>query len=127
MIARLHPADLDQLAERVAEHLAERMADVAATANQDNGLVDATTVADALNISRGMVYANAAELGGRRLSDSPRARLRFDLAEAKAAWKRRDHEPTPAPERRQPRREPQPGPSRSAVELLPIRGPRVPR
>jgi hypothetical protein len=48
-------------------------------------LVDAAVVADALGISRDCVYAHAAELGGKRIGEGPRGRLRFDLDQALAA------------------------------------------
>jgi hypothetical protein len=43
-------------------------------------LVDAATVARLLGVSRATVYANADQLGGIRLGNGKRARLRFDPA-----------------------------------------------
>ena len=44
------------------------------------GLLTATEVALAFNVTRGWVYAHADELGAIRLGDGPRPRLRFDPA-----------------------------------------------
>jgi hypothetical protein len=44
------------------------------------GLLTASEVAVALNVTRGWVYAHADELGAIRLGDGPRPRLRFDPA-----------------------------------------------
>jgi hypothetical protein len=49
-------------------------------------LVDARTLADRLGVSRDTVYAHAAELGGKRVGNSARARIRFDLDRALEAW-----------------------------------------
>jgi len=44
------------------------------------GLLTASQVAAAFNVTRGWVYAHADELGAIRLGDGPRPRLRFDPA-----------------------------------------------
>ena len=44
------------------------------------GLLTASEVAAAFNVTRGWVYAHADELGAIRLGDGPRPRLRFDPA-----------------------------------------------
>jgi hypothetical protein len=64
--------------------------------------VDAQTVAEHLGISRDTVYSHATELGGRRVGDGPRPRLRFDLVAACAAWQPLADVPPPtcAPPRR---------------------------
>jgi len=71
---------LDVIAVRVAELL--RPAPSAR-------LVDAQTVADALGVSRDTVYAHADRLGGRRIGDGKRPRLRFELEQALEAWNHR--------------------------------------
>ncbi len=76
----LTPDQLDALADAVAARL--QPAPVAT-------LVDAQTVADALGVSRDTIYAHADRLGGRRIGDGKRPRLRFDLDQALAAWTRR--------------------------------------
>lgn len=88
-------------------------------ANPRPQLVDATTLATRLGVSRDYVYAHAEELGGRRIGSGPRGRLRFDLHQALAAWTTQPDKPTarqalPPPAR--PRR-----PS-SCPSLLPVRG-----
>jgi hypothetical protein len=90
------------------------------------GLVTAATVANALGVSRDYVYAHAAELGGKRIGDGPRGRLRFDLDQALAALtpcsesKKSHEQKAPAPGSNSSRRHrPRMG---SGAELLPVRG-----
>jgi hypothetical protein len=45
-----------------------------------SGLLTASEVAVAFNVTRGWVYAHGDELGAIRLGDGPRPRLRFDPA-----------------------------------------------
>lgn len=71
---------LDGFAERL--RTAEDRQDVAGVSR----LVDAATVAHALGVTRGCVYDHAAELGGKRIGNGPRGRLRFNLDQALAAW-----------------------------------------
>lgn len=47
-------------------------------------LVDAATLAGQLGVSRDWVYENAGRLGALRLSDGPKARLRFSIETARA-------------------------------------------
>src|SRR5437879_4577362 len=75
----LSDAQIDFLAERVAEKLRTEPAPPAA-------MVDAATIADALGLSRDTVYAHAADLGGVKVGDGERPRWRFDLERARAAW-----------------------------------------
>jgi hypothetical protein len=75
---------LDGIVERIVERL--RAPKDSSPANGAPRLVDARTVADALGCSRDCVYAHAAELGGQRIGDGPRGRLRFDLDHALSAW-----------------------------------------
>jgi hypothetical protein len=51
-------------------------------------LVDASTLAEALGVSRRFVYEHADELGAQRLGEGPKARLRFDVQAARAAMSR---------------------------------------
>ncbi len=67
---------IEQLAQRVAELVSDRV-------GAGQPLVDAETLARFLNVERSYVYEHAVELGAVRLGDGPRARLRFDLVEAK--------------------------------------------
>lgn len=99
----------------------------APTLGSGRQLVDARTVADALGCSRDCVYAHADELGGQRIGDGPRGRLRFDLNQALAAWTSRSESErshrrevpaqTQVPRRTRSRR------MGSDPTLLPIRGP----
>jgi hypothetical protein len=70
---------VEAIAERVAELL--RAEDVPARST----LVSAAEVARELNVGRQWVYEHADELGGRRLGDGPRGRLRFDIETVRAA------------------------------------------
>lgn len=77
---RLHPADLERLAELIAPRLVDALADrrrVPAPA-----LVDAAELARRLGVERSWVYDHADELGAERLGTGPRAPLRFDPARA---------------------------------------------
>jgi hypothetical protein len=97
--------DLDALADRIADRVADRIASRLLEAHDGAApgaplgavlggreelpaLVDAKTVAAALGVTRSTVCEYADRLGARRLGDGPRPRLRFDLAEAVAAWSR---------------------------------------
>ncbi|MDE3075009.1 MAG: hypothetical protein KGJ86_06230 [Chloroflexota bacterium] len=123
---------LDSLIELREEARAERAqgqpAPAAAhhDAAPERRLVDAQTLADALGCSRDCIYARSAELGGKRIGNGPRGRLRFDLDRAHEAWSARPHSKasrapdTPAaPGRSAPRRRRRMG---SGPELLPIKG-----
>jgi hypothetical protein len=105
--------------------LAAAIAEQVATLLHDNKprvrIVDAATLAAELGVSRDFVYAHASELGGQRLGGGPRGRLRFDLAQALAAWASRPPraQPSGSPTPIRPRRRKQPG---NDAKLLPIRG-----
>lgn len=109
---------VDAIAERVGEMLHDEA--------PHGRLVDAATVARALGVSRDCVYAHAAELGGERIGDGPRGRLRFDLDYALAAWTSRSESGRSrqgkAPAQRQISRRARSPRMGSGVELLPIRG-----
>jgi len=114
----------DRLAERVADRLADLLADRVADALADreppaDELIDAAEVARQLGVDRSWVYANRAQLGGVKLGDGPKARLRFSpeaVAEYQVGASDEQHNGAPAkPARRQHRQQHSP-------ELLPIRG-----
>jgi hypothetical protein len=65
--------------------VAERIAGLVASAPMTVGLVDARDLADELGVERDWVYANAERLGAVRLGSGPRARLRFDVEQAREA------------------------------------------
>ena len=121
MSALIEDEALDRLAVRVAELLEPRLVEAleARSAQLDTGqLVDAGTVAQALGLSRATIYAHADELGAIRVGDGDKPRLRFDLEQARSAWRDSSREePAPKPANRAARRRP-----RSAgAPLLPIR------
>lgn len=72
----LDDASIDAIARRVVELL---------HGEQATDLVDAATLARVLGVSRGYVYEHVDRLGGVRLGDGPKARLRFDVEKARAA------------------------------------------
>ena len=77
---RLLVFDIDEI-----DAVAERLAEVLSSAPANVGLVDAQELAEQLGVARDWVYANAERLGGVRLGDGPRARLRFDAERAQEA------------------------------------------
>lgn len=93
----------DALVPEIAAEIVEQVRRMLAT--QAGGAVpqavDAATLAEHLGVTRGFVYEHADELGGVRLGDGPRARLRFDLDRALEAWNARS-----TSERSQPTRTP---------------------
>lgn len=70
--------DVDAVAERVVELMEER--DVAP--KKPLRLVNADELAEVLGVERKWIYQHADELGVRRLGNSQRARLRFDVEHA---------------------------------------------
>jgi hypothetical protein len=103
---RLVAFDVKEI-EEVAEHIAE----LVASSRLKVGPIDARDLAEELGVARDWVYANAERLGGVRLGNGPRARLRFDIEKAREALAagRQNDQPTSAepPRRRRgrPRRE----------------------
>jgi len=117
---RLHPDDLDALADRVAERLAIFLPALADAAHQVHGTVDVATVARELGMSEAWVYRHANELGVERRGSGPKARLRFDLERARAAFSEacspaNKLETPPATSKRRG------GRSNGSAELLPVR------
>lgn len=78
-VITLSEAQLDQLADRIAQRLRTRPP-------HGPRLVDAQTLADALGVRRETVYAHADELGAIRLGGGSKPRLRFDLEAARMAF-----------------------------------------
>lgn len=107
-------AALDFLAQRIAARVAELLADRIPPA-----LLDAQQVARYLGTDVQFVYEHAAQLGGRRLGDGPKARIRFRLAGVEAALTPIAADPPPAATYGRP---PKSTKAASAAPLLPIRG-----
>jgi hypothetical protein len=112
MIAPLTDEQLEQLADLIADRLAERQA---------GELIDAAELAKRIGRSREFVYANQAALGAVRLGDGERPRLAFrwphalDGLEA-AERQRKATTPGRTTSRARKQRD------TAGVELLPIRG-----
>jgi hypothetical protein len=104
---RLDPADIEAIAQRVAELLDDAVPAVPVR------LVDARELAEALGVDREWIYAHARQLGAVRLGGS-QGRLRFDLKRALNALQERPPRPANARRPESTRNEP-PG----AVDLLP--------
>jgi hypothetical protein len=69
----MHSADVEAIAQRVAELLRERSAP-----SMPPTLLTAAEVARRFGLSRDFVYEHADRLGALRLGDGPKPRLRFD-------------------------------------------------
>jgi hypothetical protein len=79
------------------------------------GTVDVATVARELGMSEAWVYRHADELGVERRGSGPKARLRFDLERARAAFIQAPPS-VEAPRNDRARR------ARPTTPLLPVRG-----
>lgn len=122
MPERLHPADLELLADLIADRIL-----AGGTVSPDaSELVDAAKVARRFGVSVEWVRDHADELGVVRLGDGPRPRLRFDLEQVRRAMAARqtsdDSPPPPEPasppvHARRRRRG-----ATADAQLLPIRG-----
>ena len=134
-LSDMRPADRAAAAgqlseERLAQAIAARTLELlqpvleALAAGAPSGaLVDASTLAQQLGVSRQFVYEHAEELGVLRLGAQGRPTLRFDLEAAQRTRQRTADDrsqpqvrPTPTAERR---------PRLSAPRLLPVRNGRV--
>jgi hypothetical protein len=115
MTERLHPADVEMIADRVAAKiLAEfRSTDPSPPAT---GLLDAKQLATKLNVSAGWIYEHANELGAQRLGTGSKPRLRFDQRIAEPAIAGIGTQAAPVRQRRRERI------NTSDVPLLPIAG-----
>src|SRR5215217_4763216 len=104
----LEPADIEAVAERVAQKL---------RGHRLSRYGDAQAVCERFGVSADYVYAHANELGAIRLGERPKARLRFDLDEVERRLYGNGRPPTPSPKPRPRRRRKQRSP---AVELIPF-------
>lgn len=110
--AELSPASILAIAEKVVELLK------AEPSSTPGRYLTAAEVADRFAVSRDWVYAHAEELGAERLTDGPRARLRFDPARVVDALAKPFTTP---PTRSAP---PKRRTTTSTADLLPIKGER---
>lgn len=119
--AEIGPDAVERIAQRVAQLLRGEHDD---TREQPAtpGLIDAFSLAKHLGLTRAWVYEHAHELGAIRVGNGPRARLRFDLATARAALAgTSEPQPSGGPATRtgpQPRRRRRP--TQPSVPLLPV-------
>jgi hypothetical protein len=118
-VLALEPAQLASL-------IATAVADALAGSRPASPWVSAERVAQHLDTDRNFVYEHWRELGGVKLGDGPRGRLRFKLSDVDACLSGRSPDepgsPVVEPNRRRRRRQPT-GPVASAVpDLLPVRG-----
>lgn len=119
MTGRLHPDDIEAIARRVVEIQREQ------TVPQppQPAMLNVKALAARLGVSPAFVYEHAVELGGVKLSDSPKAPWRFDLARAQAAMDARTAPPSPPQEvRSRPATVPALRTTPSGIPLLPIKG-----
>jgi hypothetical protein len=92
--------DALELDRQDIEAIAVRVAQLLAWPSSGPKLLDPQELAREIGVSVDYVYAHAAELGGMRLGDGPKARLRFELHTAKAAMRQRERERSEMPRRR---------------------------
>lgn len=108
----LSPESVEAVALRVVELMSE--------GDQPRGdSLTAAEVADRLGTTREFVYRNRARLGGAKLSDGPKARLRFPVEKVEAFLLGEENAPQPHPPKRsRSRRSPR------GANLLPVKGER---
>lgn len=108
-----------RLDDRSVAAIAASVAELLRGADADVDLIDAAEVARRFGVSRDYVYRYADELGGIRLGNGPRPRLRFDPATARERIARRairDAEPKAQREKGRPVRRV------ASIDLLPVKG-----
>jgi len=129
----LDSAQLVELADLVADRLADRVcgvlphpATVALPDRRSGSLVTAQVLASMLGVSREFVYRHADELGGQRIGNGERSRLRFDAEAALTRWSGRqrsnESQPAKAPVAARPQAVRRRARSVPAAHLLPIGG-----
>ena len=75
------------------EAIARKVVEIVDARSSTFGLVDARELAAELGVSIDYVYAHATELGAMRLGSGAKARIRFDLDEARQALESRRRRP----------------------------------
>lgn len=119
MTGRLHPDDIEAIARRVVELQGAQ----SVPERRRPAMLNVKALAARLGVSPAFVYEHAVELGGVKLSDSPKAPWRFDLERAQAAMDARTAPPPPPQEvRSRPATVPAPSTTPSGIPLLPIKG-----
>jgi hypothetical protein len=117
-VVRLAEDQVEDIVERIAERLAPRLP------TQEDGLVDAATIARELGVARATVYANKDALGAIPVGTGSKPRLRFDRKRAVEGWKpgamSGEVEAASTSPKQRVRLS---GRATSGVELLPVRGP----
>ena len=109
----------------LAEAVARRVVELLDGRTPQARWLTADDVARLLAVDRAYVYDNADKLGGRRLGDGPRARLRFRLEDVEAALPCLSSRGAQSPEKRmvEPRQRRRSAPRLgTGTPLLPIRG-----
>ena len=79
--------------EAIVEAIVRKVVEIVDARSTTFGLVDARELAEELGVSIDYVYAHATELGAMRLGSGPKARIRFDLDEARQALESRRRRP----------------------------------
>lgn len=110
MTLMLDQATVEAIARRVVELMCQE-------GLAPSELVDAAEIARRFGVSRDYVYEHADKLGAIRLSDGPRARLRFDPERVADALN------SPSPTESTPRRAKPRHRRRGDLDLLPIHTP----
>ena len=79
--------------EAIVEAIARKVVEIVDARPTTFGLVDARELAEELGVSIDYVYTHASELGAMRLGSGPKARIRFDLDEARQTLEARRRRP----------------------------------
>jgi len=130
--ARVHPQDLERLADLIADRLSGPPAPrPSSDLPHDERLLSAREVAERYGLSARWVREHAFELGGLRLGGGAKPRLRFDaatVASRMTSWPPRRQSPTPElPAATRRLRRDRPNGLGTKTALLPIRPPLPPK
>jgi hypothetical protein len=121
-VPRLHPDDIELIAERVTAKLLAELRDGDTTAPATTEWLKASELAQRLNIKTSWIYEHADELGARRLGAGRKPRLRFNLERVEQALDGIAERPTLMRHRQRRTETSQPGVTRSGAPLLAIAG-----
>jgi hypothetical protein len=121
VLVGLTPQAIEQVAGRVAQLLQQNQSKAPEpVSDTPTGLLTVKQLAQHLGLTRTWVYEHAGKLGAFRLSDGPKARMRFDLDTAMAGLAQHRQQTAPVAPILQPRRRRRSNPYRTDVPLLPI-------